>query len=114
MNFEKTMETDDGARYLISVTSDKGEDLYPGGRFVDAEDWDSDCKAVCAEIAKYLADTPKSVTVIEYKSKEVVTMDTPEIVAKLADIAAKQQEAINDRERSEEAGDGSRTDFSRS
>ena len=47
-----------GASVHLQFTDDDGKDIYPGGRYVKAEDWDADPEKVTAEVAEYLATLP--------------------------------------------------------
>lgn len=55
MNITATETHRIGPSVHLAITDDDGKDLYPGGRYVPATEWDDDPQKVVADIATYLA-----------------------------------------------------------
>jgi hypothetical protein len=77
-----------GNHVMLAFEQD-GEDAYPGGRYVDAADWDSDPEAVVAEIAKYLAGRKPAPEPTPAVRLDPVSMTSAEVEVKLAELEEK-------------------------
>ena len=82
-----------GTSVHLAFTDDDGKDIYPGGRYVPASEWDDDPEAVIARTAEYLATLPVVPTPTAPVSETPVVMTDAQVTAKLAEIAAAKEAA---------------------
>ena len=92
MNITATETHRMGASVHLQFTDDDGKDIYPGGRYVKAEDWDADPEKVTAEVAEYLATLPVA-AISTAPVKSPCAMTNAQVTAKLEAIQAEKDAA---------------------
>lgn len=99
MNITATETHRIGQSVHVAVTDDAGKDIYPGGRYVSATEWDEDAEQVVAKIAEYLAAQQPASEPVAPARATPCRMTDAEVTTKLeAMAAAKAAEEANGQE----------------
>ena len=85
MKFTETHRLGDSVH--IAVADDQGNDIYPGGRYVPAAEWDDDAEAVGAKIAEHLTSAAQAPVPAPAVKQAPVEMTDQQITTKLEAIA---------------------------